>query len=518
MFNSFIKSQLIQLPLLPEFIILGTALGILLYGSILNFVKYEKCLVRQFTVISVIALVIANLFIFVSLDLGADLYYNDSLVFDFGTQFTKFILITVGIVCLLMVRPSLKINQLVCYEYFILSLFAIMGGMIFVSCADLMYMYIALELQSFCLYTLVALNHRTTLVGSEAGIKYFILGVASSIFLLISALYFYITLVTCNLNNISAYFCVKLPGLVASSTQFSGFGTFLHVMNVFEFKIVIAIFCFFIALFFKLTLVPFHMWVPDVYEGAPLPVVIFISTIPKITVIFILLRVTSDYFKDVYYLWQPLFILVGLSSVIVGILNAVRQFNMKRFIAYSSIAHMGYIILAMSGCSYISSKVCIYYFFIYLVTILTFWSIFLCVETKYGRSFTSWLDWGGIFNNCIVLRSHLVIVLLSLGGLPPVASFYAKVLLFKGLLSSSMYVIALLLLIFSLLSVFYYIRIIKVVLFDSKSKFPIVRREIDFISALIGSILPLLLLFFFYFDFLNEIIELYASSLYFPNK
>ena len=111
-----------------------------------------------------------------------------------------------------------------------------------------------------------------------------------------------------------------------------------------------------------------------------------------------------------------------------------------------------------------------------------------------------------------------MIVLLSLGGLPPVASFYAKVLLFKGLLSSSMYVIALLLLIFSLLSVFYYIRIIKVVLFDSKSKFPIVRREIDFISALIGSILPLLLLFFFYFDFLNEIIELYASSLYFPNK
>ena len=513
---SLIQSQLIQLPLLPEFILLGTALGILLYGSILNFFQYKNCLVQKFTGIVFVALFISNLFIFVSFDLGAELYYNDSLVFDFGTQFTKFLLVIVGMICLLMTRQSLKTNQIVSYEYFILYLLAIMGGMFFVSCADLMYMYIALELQSFCLYTLVALNHRTTLVGSEASIKYFILGVASSIFLLISILYFYITLVTSNLNDIASYFVVKSPSQLSLSA--GGFGTFLHIMSVYEFKIVIGIFCFFIALFFKLTLVPFHMWVPDVYEGAPLPVVVFISTIPKIAVIHVLLRVTSDYFINAYYFWQPLFIVVGLLSVIVGILNAMRQFNMKRFIAYSSIAHMGYILLGMSGCNYISTQVCFYYFLIYLITILSFWSLFLSIETKYGRSFTSWLDWGGIFNNCIVFRSHLIIVLLSLGGLPPVAAFYAKVLLFKGLLGSSIYIITLFLLLFSLLSVYYYIRIIKVVLFDSKSKFPIVRGKIDFISALIGSILPLLLLLFFYFDILSQVIELYTWSLYFPNR
>jgi NADH-quinone oxidoreductase subunit N len=514
----FIKSQLIQLPLLPEFILLGTALGILLYGSILNFFQYKNCLVQKFTSIAFLALLISNLFIFISLDLGAELYYNDSLVFDFGTQFTKFLLVTVGLICLLMTRQSLKINQIVCYEYFILYLLAIMGGMFFVSCADLMYMYIALELQSFCLYTLVALNHRTTLVGSEASIKYFILGVASSIFLLISILYFYITLVTSNLHDISSYFSVKFPSQLSLVTPLGGLGTFLHIMSIYEFKIIIGIFCFFIALFFKLTLVPFHMWVPDVYEGSPLPVVVFISTIPKIAVIHVLLRVTSDYFTNAYYLWQPLFGVVGLLSVIVGILNAMRQFNMKRFIAYSSIAHMGYILLAMSGCTYISSQICFYYFLIYLITILSFWSLFLSVETKYGRSFTSWLDWGGIFNNCIIFGSHLVIILLSLGGLPPVAAFYAKVSLFKGLLGSSMYIITLFLLLFSLLSVYYYIRIIKVVLFDAKSKFPVVRQNIDFISALIGSTLPLLLVFFFYFDILSPVIELYTWSLYFPNS
>ena len=513
---SIIKSQLIQLPLLPELILLSTGLGILLCGSLAKLACYEKDLVRKFSGIAVVALLISNLFIFVSLDLGANLCYNDSLVFDFGTQFIKFVLITVGIICLLMSRQSLKINQIVCYEYFILYLLAIMGGMVFVSCADLMYMYIALELQSFCLYTLVALNHRTTLVGSEAGVKYFILGVASSIFLLISILYFYITFVTSNLYNISALCFVKLP---EPGTVFAGgLGTFLNVMSVFHFKVAIAIFCFFIALFFKLTLVPFHMWVPDVYEGAPLPVVVFISTIPKIGVIHILLRATLDYFKVLHYLWQPFFLVVGLLSIIVGILNAVRQVNIKRFIAYSSIAHMGYILVCMAGYTYTCGQVCFQYFLIYLVTILSFWSLFLCVEIKYGRSFSSWLHWGGIFNNCIIFRSFLVIVLLSLGGLPPVAAFYAKVALFKCFFGSSMYIITLLLLIFSLLSVFYYIRIIKVVLFDAKSKFPIVRGKIDLTLALITTTLPWLLLFFFYCDLFSEVIELYSWSLHFPIK
>ena len=512
--SNYIKSLLIQLPLLPEFILLGTALGILLYGSLLNFKKYEKCLVGQFTVITVVALVICNLFVFVSIDLPAELYYNDSLIFDHATQCVKFLLITVGIICSLMVRQSLKINRLVCYEYFVLFIFAIMGGMIFVSCADLMYMYIALELQSFCLYILVALNHRTTLVGSEAGIKYFILGVSSSIFLLISILFFYITLVTSNLNAIAAYLCVKpIAGLHLIN---SSIGAFLPVTSIFQLKLVIGMFCFFIALFFKLTLVPFHMWAPDVYEGAPLPVVIFISIIPKISIMHILLRATSEYFKYVCDIWQPLFIIVGFLSVIVGILKALRQYNIKRFIAYSSTAHMGYMILCMSCCTIVYTKACVYYFLIYLVTILTFWSLFLSVETKYGRSFTSWLHWGGLFNNCILFSSHLVIVILSLGGLPPAASFYAKFLLFRNLIGSNMQLISLLLLIVSLLSVFYYIRIIKVVLFDAKSKFPTVRRQVDFISALIGSILPIFLLFFFYWDLVDEIIRLYALSLYIP--
>merc|ERR1711937_804349 len=117
-------------------------------------------------------------------------------------------------------------------------------------------------------------------------------------------------------------------------------------------------------------------------------------------------------------------------------------------------------IICMCSINVSSTQICLYYFLIYLITILSFWSLVLIIETKYGQSFNSWLQWGGLFNNSILLRLYLIIILLSLGGLPPLVAFYAKILLFKGLLSSSMYTVTFILVIFSLLSVFYYIRII----------------------------------------------------------
>merc|ERR1739848_395293 len=236
----------------------------------------------------------------------------------------------------------------------------------------------------------------------------------------------------------------------------------------------------FIGPFFKITIVPFHMWAPDVYEGAPIAIVVFISTVPKIAVTYILCKLAGFFFSYSYFIWKPLFIIAGLVSVVIGTLMAVRQFKIKRFIAYSSITHMGYMLLFMSAFTFISLQYCICYLFVYIFTILTLWGILLILENNFGKNLDSFYDWGGISYSERYLSIILLITLLSLGGLPPFSGFFGKYLFFKSLLFSDMYLIALFLIMFSLLSIYYYVKIVKIIFFDSKIKFLVIKDRIDF--------------------------------------
>merc|ERR1711981_798784 len=177
------------------------------------------------------------------------------------------------------------------------------------------------------------------------------------------------------------------------------------------------------------------------------------------------------FFSYTYILWKPLFILAGLVSIIIGTLMAVRQFKIKRFIAYSSITHMGYILLFISAFTFLSLQYCICYLFVYIFTILNIWAILLILENNFGKNLDSFYDWGGIFYTERYLVIILAISLLSLGGLPPFSGFFGKYLFFKSLLFSDMYIIALFLIMFSLLSIYYYVKIVKIIFFDSKIKF-----------------------------------------------
>merc|ERR1711975_89260 len=153
--------------------------------------------------------------------------------------------------------------------------------------------------------------------------------------------------------------------------------------------------------------------------------------------------------------------------------------KIKRFIAYSSITHMGYILLFMSAFTFISLQYCICYLFVYIFTILTLWGILLILENNFGKNLDSFYDWGGIFYT----ERYLSITLLSLGGLPPFSGFFGKFLFFKSLLLSDMYIIGLILILFSLLSIYYYVKIIKIIFFDSKIKFLVIKKKIDFSLA-----------------------------------
>merc|ERR1712187_133098 len=183
-------------------------------------------------------------------------------------------------------------------------------------------------------------------------------------------------------------------------------------------------------------------------------------------------KLAGFFFSHIYFIWKPLLIMAGLISIIIGTLMAVRQFKIKRFIAYSSITHMGYILLMLSSFTFIGLQYCILYLFVYIFTILNLWGILLIIENNFGSNLDSFSDWGGIFYTERYLGIILLITLLSLGGLPPFSGFFSKYLFFKSLLFSDMYLLALFIVLFSLLSIYYYVKIIKIIFFDSKKKNP----------------------------------------------
>lgn len=201
-------------------------------------------------------------------------------------------------------------------------------------------------------------------------------------------------------------------------------------------------------------------------------------------------------------------------SVIIGTLMAVRQFKIKRFIAYSSITHMGYILLFISAFTFVSLQYCICYLFVYIFTILTLWGILLLLENNFGKNLDSFYDWGGIFYTERYLAIILSITLLSLGGLPPFSGFFGKYLFFKSLLFSDMYIIALVLILFSLLSIYYYVKIIKIIFFDSKKKILITRKQSDFSLVLLINLFLIIILFFFHLDIVWSLSEKIIWSIY----
>lgn len=497
-----------QLPILPELFLLTANLFLLTYGIFRKKKNYNYSLVTEFTWLSVLILSITSFLVWVGLGLSGRLLYENLLVLDFGSSSMKLFCLIVSIICLVISRSALDRSRSACFEYFILYLFVVFGVMFFISSVDLFTMFLALEIQSICLYALVSLNKGSG-YGVEAGIKFFVLGATSSVILIFGISMLYGAAGSTNLYHLYNVFLYQVPTLSWDQVENNMF-----CLTIFNMKLILGVLFIFIALFFKITIVPFHMWAPDVYEGAPISIVIFIATVPKIAVIFILCKLAGFFFSHIYFLWKPLFISAGLVSVVIGTLMAVRQFKIKRFIAYSSITHMGYILLFMSAFTFTSLQYCICYLFVYIFTILSLWGILLILENNFGKTLDSLYDWGGIFYTERYLSIILLITLLSLGGLPPFSGFFAKYLFFKSLLYSDMYIIALFLILFSLLSIYYYVKIVKIIFFDSKQKFPLIKKRIDFNLALLVNLFLIIILFFFHFDIVWSLSEKIIWSIY----
>ena len=406
--------------------------------------------------------------------------FSDSFIFDEFSLYSKVIIFIFAFFILLISKKyiiDIKNNK---FEYPIIILLSILGMFFMVSSNDLILFYLGLELQSLGLYVLASID-RDNIKSSEAGVKYFILSALSSGLLL--------------------YGCSLIYGFTGSTNfeEIASNGESFSLGAIFAMVFIL------VGLAFKVSAVPFHMWTPDVYQGAPTSVTSFFSVVPKIAGIAVFIKFMYLPFREVLSEWQYILVFISIASMILGAVAAIGQTNIKRLMAYSSIGHVGYAIAGMAAGTENGFKSTLVYISIYVVmNIGAFACIFLM--KRGGKYIEEIEELSGVSKNHPMMSLALLIILFSLAGIPPLAGFFAKFYIFMAVIESEMYTLAIVGLVTTVISAFYYIRIIKVMYFDEPKK-PF-EKFVDY--RIHGPILIsciLLVSFFLYPSILNEIVS-----------
>ena len=370
--------------------------------------------------------------------------FNNSFALDEFSSFMKILILVSSFFVLIMSKKYIQDINNNKFEYPVIMLIAILGMFFMVSSNDLILFYLGLELQSLSLYILASID-RDNLRSSEAGIKYFVLSALSSGLLL--------------------YGCSLLYGFTGS-TNFQVISNNVGDINI---GTIFAMIFILVGLAFKVSAVPFHMWTPDVYEGSPTSVTSFFAIVPKIAGIAVFIRFMYSPFQNILDEWQYILVFISIASMILGAVAAINQKNIKRLIAYSSISHMGYAIAGISTGTESGFKSTIIYILIYSAMNIGFFA-FVFLMKRSGKYIEDINELSGISKNHPLAALSLLIVLFSLAGIPPLAGFFAKFYIFMSVIESGMYALAIIGLVTTVVSAFYYIRIVKVMYFDSPKK------------------------------------------------
>ena len=461
--------------ILPEIFI---SLGVMFLLMLGVFKKNSSGIVYTLSVV-ILAITLGLIINFPS---GQEIYlFNNSYKIDQLSTFMKIITIISGIFVLISSYKYTKIEKIFKIEYSILILCSILGMLVMISSYDLIVFYIGLELQSLSLYILAAFNRNQT-KSSEAGLKYFILSALSSGLLL--------------------YGCSLIYGF-SGSTNFYLISENIHSS---EYGNVFGIVFILVGLAFKIAVVPFHMWAPDVYEGSPTSVTLFFAVVPKIAALTVFIRFLYVPFVNLIDQWQMIIIFLSLASMIFGAVSAIGQKNLKRLIAYSSIGHMGYALagLAVGTNSGIQSS--IIYISIYLIMNLGIFCCLFMMKRK-DKFFDNLEDLSGLSKNHPIISLSLLILLFSLAGIPPMAGFFAKFYIFMSVIEQSMYFLAIVGLLSTVISAFYYLRIIKIIYFDPPKE----QYDQDHNFGLKISLTIATLLILFYFVYPSGLINLVSK-------
>lgn len=489
-YSLFSADFIVLLPELYLFIFINI---LLLYGVIYNTSQYHNYpnLIKNIGWLSIQTLLITILLIS-NKTYFTTFFFKSSFLSSHYTIFFKIFALILSVLCIFVSFNYLKHEKVNTFEYQILLLIVALGSLFLISSNDFLMLYLAIEIVSLSLYILASYNTNSSL-SAEASLKYVILGSFSSGLFLFGVSLIYGFTGTINFK--------ELHMLLIDNTDV-------------YYAIILGLLFLFISFLFKLGAAPFHMWVADVYEGIPISVTIFLTTVPKIAIFSVFTRLCYTSFYSLVEYWQPLLNLTAIFSIIFVTFILVSQKKIKRFLAYSSIVHMGYLLLGISLGTLEGVQASFLYLVIYMINSINIWTILISLEyVQKQKKFKYISDLNFLYKINPMLSIICALSLLSMAGIPPLAGFFAKFYIFFAALHNSSYLLLFLGLLTSVISAFYYIRIIKVIYFESKKQH-FYYRQINYNNALILSLSTVFIIFFiFSLDFFIKLITLVSIDM-----
>lgn len=405
--------------------------------------------------------------------------FNREYLHDSLASFLKIALIFFGTLVFLTVDKNLSSEHIV--EYYVLAILSIIGMMVMVSSITFLSLFLGLELMALPIYTMVALD-RDNKLATEAAIKYFLMGAVATAVMLYGISILYGLSGSINFLEIQD---------VVQNTLWS------HNNKAFIFAMLLIM----TGIGFKFAVFPYHAWAPDVYSGSSLTSVIFIATLPKLAAYALIFKILVITFPVLVDVWQTWLIVIGVLSIAFGNIVALVQTNIKRLLGYSAIANMGYVLLGFAATTIAGYVASIFYLVAYIIGSIAAFSVLISINNQIG--ITNIRDLQGLYQRSPLMSFGLLLAMFSFAGVPPLAGFLAKFFVLQSLFAVGFTKVVVIALILSVVGAFYYIRIVRVVYFESPShtsKIVISRR----VSALIGVISILLLLLGFFPDLLLE--------------
>jgi NADH-quinone oxidoreductase subunit N len=423
------------IPLLPEFVLGLGAMALLLVGVY----RPAATTVRFIDGAAIVLLALAGVILAV-LPAGKLVTFGGSFVVDEFARFLKILALLGSAAAIAMSLDYARREAQERFEYSVLILLSTLGMLMLISAADLIALYLGLELMSLPLYV-VAASHRGSLRATEAGLKYFVLGALSSGMLLYGASLIYGFTGT-----------VSFAGIAHAAGQ-GGIGLIFGIVFLF------AGFC------FKVSAVPFHMWTPDVYEGAPTPVTAFFAAAPKVAGMAMFVRTAVMAFPAITSEWQQIVVFVSIASMALGSFAAIGQRNFKRLMAYSSIGHMGFALIGLAAGTSEGVQGVLVYIAIYVTMTLGVFAVILSMRRATGMV-ESIDQLAGLARTHPTMAFFLAMLLFSMAGVPPLAGFFAKFYVFLAAIKAGLYLLAVLGVVTSVVGAYYYLAIVKLMYFD----------------------------------------------------
>ncbi len=420
----------------PEIVLALCGMGILLFGVLRRGDGGLICSMLTIGALLLAAVLVAG---------GAfGLAFEGQFLVDPMSVFSKFLILAAAILGVVLSLDYNAREGIGRFEFPVLMLFATLGMMVMVSAGNMMSLYLGIELQSLSIYVLAAFA-RDDVRSAEAGLKYFVLGALASGLLL---------------------YGITLVYGFSGSMDFAAIRQALSDPTRVSEGLIVGVVFVIAGFAFKVAAVPFHMWTPDVYEGAPSPVTAFLGTAPKVAAMVLFLRVMVGPFGHVLMQWQALIEIVSVASMLLGALAAIGQSNIKRLMAYSSIGHMGYVLIGLACGNAAGLRGALVYLVVYVFMFLGTFAVILAMRRR-GQAVETIADLAGLGRNDPALAMAMAVFMFSMAGIPPLSGFFGKLYVFLAAVQSGLWTLAIIGVLTSVVGAFYYLRIVKVMYFDA---------------------------------------------------